>query len=601
MRETIAAGLTGLLLIVQMLLASVVQAAGVPTDAVLIIDSSGSMKRTDPNRLRVPAAKLFSTLLGNEDRLGVISFSDAGYPVVHLTPTDDAHRQKIEQGIEKVSARGAYTNLHAALAKGLEMLEKESRPERRRLLLLFSDGKMDTGDAERDERLAAELFSELVPRLREAGIRLYTIAFTEASDLELMDRLARATGGISRLASNDRRLHEVFSAIFETAKQPDMLPIENGEFLVDDAVSEFTVVASKARPDVHIVLEMPDGRRIAAVNAGRAVRWFQSDLFDMITVKGPPPGIWKLLAADAQGTNRAYIVTDLGLEARMDPETPQQDGVLTISAWLKQGDARLTQPAILAATGFSARLVPSEGEARIVPLADSGVSGDEEAGDARFANQIRLATSGPHEVRVIAVGKTFRREKVLHFDAAPAPEAPASSMAAPDAEEGERPPVEPLPEPRSETAAEATDNEATETAESPAGDPGPVQEETLLPEETEEPPSLWTILATFLVINLVISGGVFGWLRWRNRRRGESAEPDPADLSWLDEASPETAATDDEAGEDAADGGSAEASASDGDSAIGNDEKNPDESNDAREEGTETTGPESETVRGNAA
>ncbi|HHH45697.1 MAG TPA: VWA domain-containing protein [Thiotrichales bacterium] len=601
MRETIAAGLTGLLLIVQMLLASVVQAAGVPTDAVLIIDSSGSMKRTDPNRLRVPAAKLFSTLLGNEDRLGVISFSDAGYPVVHLTPTDDAHRQKIEQGIEKVSARGAYTNLHAALAKGLEMLEKESRPERRRLLLLFSDGKMDTGDAERDERLAAELFSELVPRLREAGIRLYTIAFTEASDLELMDRLARATGGISRLASNDRRLHEVFSAIFETAKQPDMLPIENGEFLVDDAVSEFTVVASKARPDVHIVLEMPDGRRIAAVNAGRAVRWFQSDLFDMITVKGPPPGIWKLLAADAQGTNRAYIVTDLGLEARMDPETPQQDGVLTISAWLKQGDARLTQPAILAATGFSARLVPSEGEARIVPLADSGVSGDEEAGDARFANQIRLATSGPHEVRVIAVGKTFRREKVLHFDAAPAPEAPASSMAAPDAEEEERPPVEPLPEPRSETAAEATDNEATETAESPAGDPGPVQEETLLPEETEEPPSLWTILATFLVINLVISGGVFGWLRWRNRRRGESAEPDPADLSWLDEASPETAATDDEAGEDAADGGSAEASASDGDSAIGNDEKNPDESTDAREEGTETTGPESETVRGNAA
>ena len=587
-----------------MLLASVVQAAGVPTDAVLIIDSSGSMKRTDPNRLRVPAAKLFSTLLGNEDRLGVISFSDAGYPVVHLTPTDDAHRQKIEQGIEKVSARGAYTNLHAALAKGLEMLEKESRPERRRLLLLFSDGKMDTGDAERDERLAAELFSELVPRLREAGIRLYTIAFTEASDLELMDRLARATGGISRLASNDRRLHEVFSAIFETAKQPDMLPIENGEFLVDDAVSEFTVVASKARPDVHIVLEMPDGRRIAAVNAGRAVRWFQSDLFDMITVKGPPPGTWKLLAADARGTNRAYIVTDLGLEARMDPETPQQDGVLTISAWLKQGDARLTQPAILAATGFSARLVPSEGEARIVPLADSGVSGDEEAGDACFANQIRLATSGPHEVRVLAVGKTFRREKVLHFDAAPVPEAPASSTASPDAKGAERPPAEPIPEPRSETAAEASNLETTKTEESPAGDPAPVQEETLLPEEAEEPPSLWSILTTFLVINLVISGGVFGWLRWRNRRRGDSAEPDPADLSWLDEESPETAAAHDEAGDDTADGGSAEASAAEGDSAIENDEKNPDESDessDAREEGTETTGPEPETVRGNAA
>jgi uncharacterized protein (DUF58 family) len=44
-------------------------------DVVLVMDSSGSMKKTDPQSLRIPAAKLFISLLKDGDRASVISFS----------------------------------------------------------------------------------------------------------------------------------------------------------------------------------------------------------------------------------------------------------------------------------------------------------------------------------------------------------------------------------------------------------------------------------------------------------------------------------------------------------------------------------------------
>ena len=63
-------------------------------DAVLVLDSSGSMKHTDPLNLRLPAAKLFIALLGDKDRAGVISFSDQGYPILGLTPQADDEELK---------------------------------------------------------------------------------------------------------------------------------------------------------------------------------------------------------------------------------------------------------------------------------------------------------------------------------------------------------------------------------------------------------------------------------------------------------------------------------------------------------------------------
>ena len=236
-------------------------------DAVLIMDSSGSMAKNDPKKLRVPAAKLFMSLLGEDDRIGLISFSDNGYPVLHLTAPSARTNKKILSSVDKISSKGVYTNLHAALEKGVAMLDKEGKQGREKMLVLMSDGKMDVGDTDEDWDLTKKVEGALLDSIKEKNIKIYTIAFTEASDVELLKKLANDSNALFKLARSDEDLHEVFSAIFESAKSPDMLPIEGREFVVDSSIKEVTIVASKERSDVRVYLQTPSGKKLSSDDA----------------------------------------------------------------------------------------------------------------------------------------------------------------------------------------------------------------------------------------------------------------------------------------------------------------------------------------------
>lgn len=514
--------LSGLLLAaVLWLLSSTVPAAdsddfvaagnGAGVDAVLIIDSSGSMKETDPRRMRVAAARMFISLLAGEDRVGVISFSDAGYPVVHLTPATEANRSQLFAAVDKVSALGAYTNLHAALETGRRMLTEEGGEGRRRMLLLMSDGRMDTGDFDQDQRLAAAIEQELIGELRAAGIEVYTLAFTEASDMPLLRTIASGTGAISRLASNDRELHRVFSTLFESAKQPDMLPIAGGEFLVDAAIEEVTVVASKTTPGAEIKLVMPDERIIRPDVAGPAVRWFQSERFDMITIEKPPAGTWRLVS-DSED-NRAYVVTNMRLEGRLGEADPAIGEPLQVRAWLEQTGETITAAEILDHTEFRLQITPPEGEPRHLSL-QAGAGAD----PGRFLQTFEFTRPGSHRIRLIASSQTFQREKSLFIEVPPLPE-------------GEAPPPAAAPDPE---PAEAAGTEPQAEPEPEAGTPPAMQEEIIEPDpETEQDSgmklNLGLILGLFILVNLLVGSAVGGFLWWRRRRARKAANADAQD------------------------------------------------------------------------
>lgn len=497
--------------------------SGEGIDAVLVIDSSGSMKETDPKRMRVPAAKMFISLLGDEDRVGLISFSDDGYPVVHLTPASQANQKQLFSGVEKVSALGAYTNLHAALAKGRQMLDEESEPGRRRMLLLMSDGKMDTGDYDQDQNLIASIEKDMVDEMRNDGIEVYTIAFTEASDMSLMRQIASGTGAISRLASNDRELHGVFSTIFESAKEPDMLPIDGGEFVVDDAIDEVTVVASRNAPGSEIQLVMPDKRVITPDVAGRAVRWFQSDQFDMITINKPPAGTWKLVS-DADD-NRAYVVTNMSLEGKVGEGDIQAGTNQSASAWLLQDQEVLTTPEILNNTEFSLEITSPSGRTRTLTLQDTGMQGDTAADDGRFARQMQFSEPGSHRIRLIARSETFQREKSLFMDVAAMP----AGMTAEPEPMAEQPVSDPAPvaEPEAEPKPEPA---MTEPETDPA--PAAMEEEIIEPEPEEASgngPNLVLIIVIFILANVLIGSAIGGFLWWRRRKRSKAGATDESE------------------------------------------------------------------------
>ncbi len=487
--------------------------AAAGADAVLVMDSSGSMAKNDPKRMRVPAAKMFMKLLGSEDRVALISFSDHAYPVLHLTTPSAETSARILASADSVSSKGIYTNLYAAVAKGLDMLGEENKLDQDKMLVLMSDGKMDVGDSNEDRLLTEKLQAELLENAKSAGIRVYTIAFTEDSDTELLGQVANETGALFKVARSDNDLHEVFGAIFESAKHPDMLPIEGNEFLVDKLVEELTIIASKQDQGVRIYLQSPSGEKLEAENASSELKWFQSHLFDMITLSKPAPGAWKLLSTG--GSNRVYIVTNMALNHSNLQRRLMVGENMVLESWLEQDGNLLDKEAVLTNTRFLMEIRNPNGETTRLDLSDRGEHGDKKPADGVYATTLTFAHAGSYQVELIAESETFQRQKMLHVQVEPPPpaQAQAEPEEAPEPEveslqklpQQERLEPEPGPEPASEpksakVIAEEEENPAPAAVEDTARDVEP---------EKHQGTSLVLVAAVFTGFNLLLGGIVF--------------------------------------------------------------------------------------------
>jgi Mg-chelatase subunit ChlD len=476
-------------------------------DAVLVMDSSGSMANTDPNQLRIPAAKLFMSLLGDKDRIGLVSFSDNGYPVLHLTAPAPATNAGILAAADKITSRGIYTNLYAGLEKGVEMLEKEGQEGQTKILVLMSDGRMDVGHSDEDWALTQQLRGALLDTIKAKRIKVYTIAFTEASDTALLKDIAKESGALFKLARRDADLHEVFGAIFESAKSPDMLPIVGGEFVVDASIEEVTIVASKEREDIRIYLQTPDGRRLAAEQAGDELKWFLSQYFDIITVRNPQPGAWKLLFS--AGKNRAYIVTNMTLNHNPQVPSISAGSNMVLESWLEQEGKPLNREALLSNTRFRIKIEAPDGKSVDFDLLDTGQYGDRTVNDGIYSNTLSYDNAGSYKIDIIADGETFSRQKTVHFEVEP-------------------PPVESLAL-------------AVPPVAEPAAEPQPAEPEPAVADEAPEPPAaaapakkmrlnLGAAIGIFIAVNLVLGLVGFGaWWLVKKRKQKARAETEVED------------------------------------------------------------------------
>ncbi|MDH4028562.1 MAG: VWA domain-containing protein, partial [Nitrospirota bacterium] len=383
-------------------------------DVVLVMDSSGSMKNTDPMSLRIQAAKLFISLLDKNDRAAVMSFSDRGYPVRFLTAVDsEGNKARLLRATDKISTRGAYTNLHDALSRGFEMLsaggDAAGQTERSRVIVLMSDGMMDVGDPAEDRKLTDALNNDLLIKLKENNVKVYTIAFTEQSDRELLKNMAKQTGGFFNLALTDSEFHPIFTSIFEGLKSPEMLPILANGFLVDRSVEEVTIVATKGSPDTKIQLDAPDGISYSYKNKNGDIKWFVSNKFDMITIKDPAAGRWEILFSTGEN-NKAYIVTNLKLQTDFNQMYAMFGKPMDISIWLEKEGERIKEQELLDKVYINIELTnPGNEIAKMEPF---------ERSEGVFRRRVAPFTEGDYRMKIVAKGMTFEREKVYVFSVA---------------------------------------------------------------------------------------------------------------------------------------------------------------------------------------
>ncbi len=421
---------------------------------VLAVDTSGSMKKTDPRNLRREASKLLVSLLGPEDRAALVTFDTRASVPCPLESTSRSESLLAGQ-IDRIRSDGKFTNLYDGLRAAHEALGAAGSGGRKAIVFL-TDGKMDTGDPDQDLVLTEALIGERVPRLSEENIPVYAIAFSPLADAALLDRIATATGGFFYTAQKAEDLHGVLLRIYRQMARPDSLPAQGKTFLVDPSVREMTIVVTRTGPQDTVGLRAPGGRRLTRQEVVPGIRWFAAEAFEMITVDSPEAGTWEIDYRQ-EAPREVFVLTDLSLRSSFRENAVARESLVPVEVWLEEKEEKLPA-AILETQGveFLCELEP-EGRAKVpVQLRDDGLGGDRTAGDGVFTGSVRPDKAGTCRLTVSALGKTFERRLVHEFRVLE----PEPAFQRPEADAADTHALRPRDEVRPEGRPETADQEA---------------------------------------------------------------------------------------------------------------------------------------------
>ena len=289
-----------------------------PPDVRLVIDVSGSMKRNDPNNLRQPAVDLLIQLLPENSKAGVWTF---GKWVNMLVPHRDINSQWRElagSSSSEINSVGLFTNIGEALEKAAYD-SSSTQDNYRKSIILLTDGMVDIDkQPEVNQREWRRIVDEVLPKLKEAGFTIHTIALSDNADTNLLNKLSIDTDGITEVAHSAEDLMKIFLKAFDVAAPAEQVPLQDNSFVVDSSIEEFTALIFRKNPQETTELIGPDDSVSRARSAAEDVSWHSTDSYDLITVSRPLEGEWRV-KADMAPESRITVVSNLNLRVKPLP------------------------------------------------------------------------------------------------------------------------------------------------------------------------------------------------------------------------------------------------------------------------------------------
>lgn len=209
-------------------------------NAVMDIDQSGSMKKTDPERKRVDAAKSFIDRISQNDRVAVMAFlgKDPVYRNSVLLQDFTNDKALLGAAVDKVEQK-TITPIWDSVLDTIQLhdedVSNEAGGEASRVVLLFTDGRRNGGDTEFPEALAAA---------QESGIKFFTVGLSagrEAIDTAELQQLANETEGTFANVGNPDELEALFNKIFNAMRASGVITLSFNPVPADGSLVTGTV------------------------------------------------------------------------------------------------------------------------------------------------------------------------------------------------------------------------------------------------------------------------------------------------------------------------------------------------------------------------
>ncbi len=375
-------------------------------DIRVVIDVSGSMKKTDPSNLRVSAMKLLNGLIPEGAKAGVWTFGRYVNMTVKWGKVNKAWRKRADIGAEEIHSNALFTNIESALERATKDW-KGKDPSTRRNLILLTDGQVDISkDKTRNLKSRQSILDNSIKRLREAGVHVQAIALSQDADQVLLRRLALETEGSYEIAQNASELQKIFFKMFERATSPNSIKISDNQFKVDSTIKEMTILVFRKPGSKSTIIFPPDSNRISARHKGGSI-WRSDEGYDLITIKKPAKGLWNI-DADMDPDNRLMVVTDLRLDVTGIPAYVSPGQAINLSAALYNKGKQISKNSFLRFVKFKLTHTNNEDVSTEIKLKHSR---DRRQKGQYLYDAVEGLEEGNHSLLVTADSQTFNRSR----------------------------------------------------------------------------------------------------------------------------------------------------------------------------------------------
>jgi len=190
-------------------------------DMVFVLDNSGSMAKHDPDFITRRVVMDFIRSVDASFRIGMVVFDADARLVESLTPVAAPETtRRYRQALEAVNYGGQLTNTAAGVERALYELKANGRHDAQKVMLLLTDGIIDTGSAQKDAESERWLKEGLTLESRELDVHIFGVAFTENADFRLMQTLAVQTGGEYFRALTPDDIQRIFERCWKLFPDP---------------------------------------------------------------------------------------------------------------------------------------------------------------------------------------------------------------------------------------------------------------------------------------------------------------------------------------------------------------------------------------------
>ncbi|ASR49889.1 hypothetical protein B4V02_06785 [Paenibacillus kribbensis] len=275
-------------------------------DAVFVLDTSYSMRDTDPEGIAAEVISMFMDLSdADRTRVGFVAYNHHVVASKSLTSIAvAAQKSQIQQEIRTLN-RSGYTDLGLGLRKGSELLAAGASKGRQPFMILLSDGETDFG-ASSGSRTKEDSNNDVASVIKSAqtkGYPVYTIGLNHDGTVnrQELERIASQTGGASFITSSAEDLPEILNRIFASQIRSKLVPV--AAITTTGEMQELTVnLPDSSMEEANLVLlsEHPLQETQLYSNSEN-VRRYKSSRYAILKIEHPQAGKVKLKLRGIRG------------------------------------------------------------------------------------------------------------------------------------------------------------------------------------------------------------------------------------------------------------------------------------------------------------